>query len=85
MSTKPAWPRAHRIVAASADASTSAFHLGALLAGLLMILGGIASGVGIRNPHREAGPGEDDEATDAAPGDQGTADGAKNVDLAPHG
>jgi EmrB/QacA subfamily drug resistance transporter len=43
---------APRIVAASADASTSAFRLGALLAGLLMILGGIAAGVGIRNPRR---------------------------------
>jgi hypothetical protein len=43
---------APRIEAASTDASTSAFHLGALLAGLLMILGGIASAVGIRNPRR---------------------------------
>jgi EmrB/QacA subfamily drug resistance transporter len=42
------------IVAASAEASTSAFHLGALLAGALMILGGIAAGVGIRNPRRRA-------------------------------
>jgi EmrB/QacA subfamily drug resistance transporter len=38
--------------AAASDASTSAFHLGALLAGSLMILGGIASGVGIRNKPR---------------------------------
>jgi predicted MFS family arabinose efflux permease len=43
---------AHRIVAASTDASTAAFHLGALLAGLLMILGGIASAIGIENPRR---------------------------------
>jgi hypothetical protein len=44
-------PRAaHVIVEASADASTSAIHLGVLLAGLLMILGGIAAGFGIRNP-----------------------------------
>jgi EmrB/QacA subfamily drug resistance transporter len=43
---------AHRVVAASTDASTSAFHLGALLAGLLMILGGIASAIGIENPRR---------------------------------
>ena len=41
------------------NSSTSAFHLGALIAGLLMILGGIASGVGIRNPRRPAGDGED--------------------------
>jgi hypothetical protein len=38
--------------AAASDASTSAFHLGALLAGSLMILGGIASGIGIRNKRR---------------------------------
>jgi EmrB/QacA subfamily drug resistance transporter len=51
---------AQRIVAASSTASTSAFHLGALLAGVLMILGGIAAGVGIRNPRRraEGGGGE---------------------------
>jgi EmrB/QacA subfamily drug resistance transporter len=44
--------RSQAIVAASTTASTSAFHLGALLAGSLMILGGIASGIGIRNPRR---------------------------------
>ena len=49
-------PRIERapIVAASTDASTSAFHLGTLLAGLLMILGGIASAIGIENPRRAA-------------------------------
>ncbi len=81
-----------RIVAASSDASTSAFHLGALLAGILMILGGIASGVGIRNPRRGVG-GEESAApppgtaaaAGAAPDDDGNAGGAKNVDLAPHG
>jgi hypothetical protein len=76
---------APRIVAASTDASTSAFRLGALLAGALMIIGGIASAVGIRNPRREAGErdgpptGEDR----AAPGQD--ADDEKNVDFAPHG
>ncbi|HTT93120.1 MAG TPA: DHA2 family efflux MFS transporter permease subunit [Solirubrobacterales bacterium] len=45
---------ARRVVAASTDASTAAFHLGALLAGLLMILGGIVAGVGIENPRRGA-------------------------------
>ncbi|HET9185234.1 MAG TPA: MFS transporter, partial [Solirubrobacterales bacterium] len=50
---------APRIEAAASDASTSAFHLGALLAGVLMILGGIASAVGIRNPRREAEEGSD--------------------------
>jgi EmrB/QacA subfamily drug resistance transporter len=61
---------APRIVAASSEASTSAFRLGALLAGVLMILGGIASGIGIRNPRPVAGQ-------DAA--------AAKNIDLAPDG
>jgi EmrB/QacA subfamily drug resistance transporter len=63
---------APRIVAASADASTSSFHLGALLAGSLMIVGGIASGVGIRNPRRP----------DAAP--EG-AEAAEKLDFAAHG
>ncbi|MGH2937762.1 MAG: MFS transporter [Solirubrobacterales bacterium] len=63
---------APRIVAASADASTSALHLGALLAGSLMILGGIASGIGIRNPRRR----------DSTP--EG-AEPAEKLDLAPHG
>jgi EmrB/QacA subfamily drug resistance transporter len=67
-----------RIVAASADASTSAFHLGALLAGLLMILGGIAAGVGIRNPRREGGgDGDTADEEDAGGGrDAGGATGA---------
>jgi MFS family permease len=44
---------ADRVADAAADASTSAFHLGLLIAGLLMILGGIAAGLGIENPkHR---------------------------------
>jgi EmrB/QacA subfamily drug resistance transporter len=45
-------PEAQRVASASADASTSGFHLGVLIAGLLMILGGIASGFGIENPRR---------------------------------
>jgi EmrB/QacA subfamily drug resistance transporter len=45
---------ARRIEAASVDASTSAFHLGVLIAGLLMIAGGIASGIGIEDPKRRA-------------------------------
>jgi hypothetical protein len=52
--SKVAQAEAHAIVTASTDASTAAFHLGALLAGLLMILGGIASAVGIENPRRSA-------------------------------
>jgi EmrB/QacA subfamily drug resistance transporter len=45
-------PEAARIEAAASDASTSAFHLGVGIAGLLMILGGIASAVGIVNPRK---------------------------------
>jgi EmrB/QacA subfamily drug resistance transporter len=44
--------QATRLDSASADASTSAFHLGIGIAGLLMIAGGIVSGVGIENPRR---------------------------------
>lgn len=46
---------AARVRSASVAASTSAFHLGALIAGLLMILGGLASWVGIENPRRSSG------------------------------
>ncbi len=44
---------ADRVATASAEASTSAFHLGILIAGLLMILGGIAAGLGVENPKRK--------------------------------
>jgi EmrB/QacA subfamily drug resistance transporter len=44
---------ATRVRTASADASTSAFHLGVLIAGLLMIGGGIFAGIGIENPRRK--------------------------------
>lgn len=44
---------AQRLDAASADAATSGFHLGVLIAGLLMIAGGIASGLGIENPKKQ--------------------------------
>jgi EmrB/QacA subfamily drug resistance transporter len=47
---------ATRLRAASADASTSAFHLGVLIAAVLMILGGIASGFGIEDPRRKVDP-----------------------------
>jgi EmrB/QacA subfamily drug resistance transporter len=43
---------ATRIDAASAEASTSSFHLGIGIAGLLMIAGGIVSGFGIVNPRQ---------------------------------
>jgi EmrB/QacA subfamily drug resistance transporter len=38
---------------AATAASTSAFHLGLLIAAVLMIAGGIASGLGIENPRRK--------------------------------
>ena len=43
---------AARIGPAAEDASTSSFHLGIFIAGLLMIAGGIVAGVGIENPRR---------------------------------
>jgi EmrB/QacA subfamily drug resistance transporter len=45
-------PEATRIESAATDASTSAFHLGVLIAGLLMVAGGLASAIGIVNPRR---------------------------------
>jgi len=50
--------QATRVASASTDASTSAFHLGIGIAGILMIAGGAVSGFGIENPrrHREAIP-----------------------------
>jgi EmrB/QacA subfamily drug resistance transporter len=45
--------QATRVSTASADASTSAFHLGIGIAGLLMIVGGTISGFGIENPRRK--------------------------------
>ncbi|HEV7484026.1 MAG TPA: MFS transporter [Solirubrobacterales bacterium] len=44
------------LTAAAPEASTSAFHLGVLIASLLMILGGIASGFGIQDPRRKVDP-----------------------------
>ena len=44
--------QAAAVQSASTDASTSAFHLGIGIAGLLMIAGGIVAGVGIENPRR---------------------------------
>jgi MFS family permease len=43
---------AERVQAAADDASTSSFHLGIAIAGLLMIGGGIVAGFGIENPRR---------------------------------
>jgi EmrB/QacA subfamily drug resistance transporter len=49
--------------AAAAEASTSAFHLGALIAAVLMILGGIASGFGIQDPRRKVDPISEERAS----------------------
>ena len=43
---------AARVTDAAADASTSSFHLGTAIGGILMILGGIVAGIGIENPRR---------------------------------
>jgi EmrB/QacA subfamily drug resistance transporter len=43
---------APRVEAAAGEASTSALHLGAILAAALLVAGGIASAVGIENPRR---------------------------------
>jgi EmrB/QacA subfamily drug resistance transporter len=65
----------------AAAASTSAFHLGCLIAAVLMIAGGIASAIGIENPRRkieaipsrgtaqagECGHGADADCGSAAP------------------
>jgi EmrB/QacA subfamily drug resistance transporter len=72
---------AARVGTASAGASTSAFHLGIGIAGLLMIAGGIVSGFGIENPRRrveavptrgaaiagECGHGADADCAEGAP------------------
>jgi EmrB/QacA subfamily drug resistance transporter len=47
---------ATRVSAASAAASTSAFHLGLVIAAALMILGGIVSGFGIQDRRPEEAP-----------------------------
>ena len=73
------------VVAASTAASTSAFHLGALLAGLLMILGGIAAGIGIENPRRGVAGEGGDGASPADPPSGESADDAEKLGFASHG
>lgn len=72
---------AGRVRSAAADASTSAFHLGVLIAGLLMIAGGVVAWIGIENPRRaieavptrgaaaagECGHGADADCTEPVP------------------
>jgi EmrB/QacA subfamily drug resistance transporter len=49
---------ATRVRAAAAEASTAAFHLGLLIAALLMIAGGLASAWGIQDPRRSPRPAQ---------------------------
>lgn len=74
-------PAAARVRDAAADASTSAFHLGVGIAGLLMIAGGAVSGFGIENPRRrvEAVPARGA----AAAGECGRGSGAEGASPAP--
>jgi len=51
------------LTAAAPEASTAAFHLGVFIAGLLMILGGIASGFGIEDPRRKVDPISEEQAS----------------------
>ncbi|MFI5028935.1 MAG: DHA2 family efflux MFS transporter permease subunit, partial [Solirubrobacterales bacterium] len=82
---------ARRIEAAAGDASTSSFHLGIGVAGLLMILGGILAGVGIENPRRrvEAVPtrgaaqaGECGHSADCDCGERATGENAPELEPA---
>jgi EmrB/QacA subfamily drug resistance transporter len=54
---------AARVRSATVDASTSAFHLGVLIAAVLMVLGGIASGFGIEDPRRKVDPISEEPAS----------------------
>jgi EmrB/QacA subfamily drug resistance transporter len=57
--------RAAAVRDASADASTSAFHLGAILAAALLVAGGLASAIGIENRKRPLGAGATEEPAPA--------------------
>jgi EmrB/QacA subfamily drug resistance transporter len=58
--------RAPMVRDASADASTSAFHLGAILAVALLVAGALASAIGIQNKKRRGDAGMGDADTAAA-------------------
>ncbi len=78
---------AREVETAAADASTSSFHLGVGIAGLLMIAGGIVAGLGIENPKRrveafptrgaaaagECGHSADCDCGEEAPGERAPA------------
>jgi EmrB/QacA subfamily drug resistance transporter len=44
---------ADKVTQAAENASTSSFHLGIGIAGILMILGGVVAGLGVQNPRRQ--------------------------------
>jgi EmrB/QacA subfamily drug resistance transporter len=44
---------ANPLTASEPEASTAAFHLGVVIAGILMIVGGILAGIGIENPQQQ--------------------------------
>jgi type IV secretory pathway TrbL component len=54
---------ATRVDAAVTDANTKGFHLGIAAGGILMIVGGVIAGIGLRNPRRRS----EYEAPGAAP------------------
>jgi EmrB/QacA subfamily drug resistance transporter len=76
------------LTAAAPGASTDAFHLGVLIAGLLMIAGGIVSGFGIENPERRietvpaGGAASAGECGHGADADCGEADGTPTLEPA---
>jgi EmrB/QacA subfamily drug resistance transporter len=78
---------ATRVEAASVDASTSAFHLGIVIAGILMVIGGIVSGLWIENPRHRVesvptrGAAAAGECGHDADGGEGHAD--RSLDEAP--
>jgi len=45
---------ANPLTASEPEASTAAFHLGVVIAGILMIVGGIFAGIGIENPREQS-------------------------------
>lgn len=60
---------AEQVREATLSAATDGFHRGLLVAGLLMIAGGIIAGVGIRNPGRDEGAEERQAPRAAAAGE----------------
>lgn len=54
------------LTAAAPDASTAAFHLGCVITGLLMILGGVVSWLGIENPRRKLTTVSEEPASETA-------------------